>query len=53
MVWDVAADCSIKQDVREIAARFIPRSSDSMWSEAARVITASELASRLALVVTF
>jgi hypothetical protein len=32
LVWDVAADCSIKQDARELAARFIPASSDPMWS---------------------
>jgi hypothetical protein len=32
LVWDVAADCSIKQDARELAARFIPPSSDPMWS---------------------
>jgi hypothetical protein len=38
LVWDVAADCSIKQDARELAARFIPRSSDPMWSEAAQEI---------------
>ncbi|WP_316173184.1 type IV secretion system DNA-binding domain-containing protein [Bradyrhizobium sp. SZCCHNRI2049] len=38
LVWDVAADCSIKQDARELAARFIPASSDPMWSEAAQEI---------------
>jgi hypothetical protein len=38
LVWDVAADCSIKQDARELAARFIPPSSDPMWSEAAQEI---------------
>ncbi|SDT08597.1 Type IV secretion-system coupling protein DNA-binding domain-containing protein [Bradyrhizobium canariense] len=38
LVWDIAADCSIKQDARELAARFIPRSSDPMWSEAAQEI---------------
>ncbi|WP_316174397.1 type IV secretion system DNA-binding domain-containing protein [Bradyrhizobium sp. SZCCHNRI1073] len=37
-VWDIAADCSIKQDARELAARFIPASSDPMWSEAAQEI---------------
>jgi Type IV secretion-system coupling protein DNA-binding domain len=37
-VWDVAADCSIKQDARELAARFIPPSSDPMWSQAAQEI---------------
>ncbi|MCA8905803.1 MAG: DUF853 family protein [Hyphomonas sp.] len=35
-VWDIAADCTTKQDARELAARFIPKSSDPMWSEAAR-----------------
>jgi hypothetical protein len=34
----VAADCSIKQDARELAARFIPPSSDPMWSQAAQEI---------------
>jgi Type IV secretion-system coupling protein DNA-binding domain len=38
LVWDLAADCSIKQDARELAARFIPASSDPMWSEAAQEI---------------
>jgi len=38
LVWDVAADCSVKQDARELAARFIPPSSDPMWSEAAQEI---------------
>jgi hypothetical protein len=38
LVWDVAADCSIKQDARELAARFIPPSSDPMWSQAAQEI---------------
>jgi hypothetical protein len=38
LVWDVAADCSIKQDARELAARFIPPSSDPMWSHAAQEI---------------
>ena len=37
-VWDVAADCMVKQDARELAARFIPPSHDPMWSEAAREI---------------
>jgi hypothetical protein len=37
-VWDVAADGSIKQDARELAARFIPPSSDPMWSQAAQEI---------------
>jgi hypothetical protein len=37
-VWDVAADCSIKQAARELAARFIPASSDPMWSQAAQEI---------------
>jgi Type IV secretion-system coupling protein DNA-binding domain len=37
-VWDVAADCSIKQDARELAARFIPPSTDPMWSQAAQEI---------------
>jgi len=38
LVWDIATDCSIKQDARELAARFIPPSSDPMWSEAAQEI---------------
>lgn len=38
LIWDVAADCSIKQDARELAARFIPPSSDPMWSQAAQEI---------------
>jgi len=38
LIWDVAADCSIKQDARELAARFIPPSSDPMWSHAAQEI---------------
>ncbi|WP_428408455.1 type IV secretion system DNA-binding domain-containing protein [Hyphococcus sp.] len=37
-VWDVAADCRTKQDARELAARFIPASSDPFWSDAAREI---------------
>lgn len=38
LVWDVAADCNVKQDARELAARFIPPSSDPMWSQAAQEI---------------
>jgi hypothetical protein len=38
LVWDIAADCSVKQDARELAARFIPPSSDPMWSQAAQEI---------------
>ncbi|WP_316200667.1 MULTISPECIES: type IV secretion system DNA-binding domain-containing protein [unclassified Bradyrhizobium] len=38
LAWDVATDCSIKQDARELAARFIPPSSDPMWSQAAQEI---------------
>jgi hypothetical protein len=38
LVWDIATDCSVKQDARELAARFIPASSDPMWSEAAQEI---------------
>jgi hypothetical protein len=38
LVWDVAADCCIKQDARELAARFIPPSSDPMWSQAAQEV---------------
>lgn len=34
----MAADCRVKQDARELAARFIPPSSDPMWSEAAQEI---------------
>ncbi len=36
--WDVATDCRTKQDARELAARFIPPSSDPMWSDAAREV---------------
>lgn len=36
--WAVAKDCISKQDARELAARFIPKSDDPMWSEAARSI---------------
>ncbi|MBU6299045.1 MAG: type IV secretion system DNA-binding domain-containing protein [Alphaproteobacteria bacterium] len=38
LVWDVAADCQVKQDARELAARFIPPSTDPMWSHAAQEI---------------
>lgn len=38
LVWDVAADCCVKQDARELAARFIPPSTDPMWSQAAQEI---------------
>ena len=38
LVWDVAADCCVKQDARELAARFIPPSADPMWSQAAQEI---------------
>jgi len=38
LVWDIAADCRVKQDARELAARFIPPSSDPMWSTAAQEI---------------
>jgi hypothetical protein len=38
LVWDVAADCCVKQDARELAARFIPTSADPMWSQAAQEI---------------
>jgi Type IV secretion-system coupling protein DNA-binding domain len=38
LVWDIATDCGTKQDARELAARFIPPSSDPMWSEAAQEI---------------
>lgn len=38
LVWDIAADCQVKQDARELAARFIPPSSDPMWSQAAQEI---------------
>lgn len=34
--WAVAQDCTSRQDARELAARFIPKSDDPMWSEAAR-----------------
>lgn len=38
LVWDVASDCRTKQDARELAARFIPKSDDPIWSDAARDI---------------
>jgi hypothetical protein len=38
LVWDVAVDCCVKQDARELAARFIPPSADPMWSQAAQEI---------------
>lgn len=38
MAWDVAADCTTKQDARELAARLIQESKDPMWSSAARQI---------------
>jgi hypothetical protein len=38
LVRDIATDCSVKQDARELAARFIPPSSDPMWSEATQEI---------------
>jgi hypothetical protein len=38
LVWDIASDCRIRQDARELAARFIPASPDPMWSEAASEI---------------
>ena len=38
LVWDVAADCRVKQDARELAARFIPPSAEPMWSQAAQEI---------------
>jgi type IV secretory pathway TraG/TraD family ATPase VirD4 len=37
-VWDIGKDCQTKQDARELAARFIPKSTDPMWSDAARDI---------------
>ncbi|MEO0879929.1 MAG: type IV secretion system DNA-binding domain-containing protein, partial [Pseudomonadota bacterium] len=37
-VWDIGKDCRTKQDARELAARFIPKSTDPMWSDAARDI---------------
>lgn len=39
--WAVAQDCVSRQDARELAARFIPKSDDPMWSEAARSILAA------------
>jgi len=38
LVWDIAVDCKVRQDARELAARFIPPSADPMWSEAAQEI---------------
>lgn len=38
LVWDIAVDCTVRQDARELAARFIPPSADPMWSEAAQEI---------------
>lgn len=39
--WALARDCVSRQDARELAARFIPKSDDPMWSEAARSILAA------------
>jgi hypothetical protein len=36
--WDIARDCTNKQDARELAARLVPESQDPMWSSAARQI---------------
>lgn len=41
LAWDIAADCCVKQDARELAVRFIPPSSDPMWSQAAQEIFVS------------
>lgn len=38
VAWDVAADCTTKQDARELAARLVPESKDPMWSFAARQV---------------
>tara|TARA_R100000365_G_C2735630_1_gene65024 strand:+ start:7 stop:1263 length:1257 start_codon:yes stop_codon:yes gene_type:complete len=43
--WDIASDCTSKQDARELAARFIPKSDDPMWSEAAREVFVTCVAS--------
>ena len=43
--WAVAKDCISKQDARELAARFIPKSDDPMWSEAARSILVASIVS--------
>ena len=39
--WDIAKDCRVEQDARELAARFIPKSDDPMWAEAARGLFAA------------
>lgn len=39
--WDIAQDCRVEQDARELAARFIPKSDDPMWAEAARGLFAA------------
>lgn len=36
--WDIARDCSSKQDARELAARMIAESKDPMWAQAARAV---------------
>tara|TARA_R110001599_G_scaffold158086_1_gene344603 strand:+ start:3654 stop:5432 length:1779 start_codon:yes stop_codon:yes gene_type:complete len=37
-VWNVAADCTTKQDARELAAKLIPEGHDRIWSDAARTV---------------
>lgn len=36
--WDIAADCTSKQDAKELAARLIVESKDPLWSNAARQV---------------
>src|SRR5262245_32658370 len=45
LVWGVASDCHSKQDARELAARLIPKSEDSIWSDAARDVLVACVAS--------
>lgn len=40
-VWDIAKDCSNRQDVIELAARLVPEGQDPVWHQAARQILAA------------
>lgn len=38
LVWDIAKDCSTRQDARELANRLIEDSKDPMWANASRQV---------------
>lgn len=38
VAWDIASDCTSKQDAKELAARLIVESKDPLWSNAARQV---------------